>query len=179
MRIPINHVTVANYLDFIEDSFLIQKARRYDVKGKRYFDSPYKYYAADTGIRNIHIAQRQSESTHLMENVIYSELKRRGYDVDVGHLESFSRPHGTTIRNTHEIDFVVNRGYERIYIQSAWMIPDEEKMAQETFSLKHIGDSFKKVVIDGQLSATYRDNDGICHISLIDFLLNPHSLETM
>ena len=179
MRIPTNHVTVANYLDFIEDSFLIQKAKRYDVKGKRYFDSPSKYYAADTGIRNIHIAQRQSESTHLMENVIFNELTRRGYDVDVGHLESFSRPQGTTIRSTHEINFVVNCGYERIYIQSAWMIPDDEKMAQETFSLKHTGDSFKKVVIDGQLSATYRDNDGICHISLIDFLLNPHSLETL
>ena len=179
MQIPANHITVGNYLEHLEDAFLIQKARRYDVKGKRYFDSPSKYYASDTGIRNIHIAQRQSESTHLMENVIFNELVRRGYDVDVGSLEHFSRAQGTTTRSTHEIDFVVNRGYERIYIQSAWMIPDEEKMAQETFSLKHTGDSFKKVVINGQYSATYRDNDGIIHIGLLDFLLDPKSLETL
>ena len=179
MHIKANHITIGNYLECLEDAFLVQKARRYDIKGKRYFDTPSKYYATDTGIRNIHIAQRQSEHTHLMENVIFNELARRGYDVDVGSLDSFSQTQGKTIRSTHEVDFVVNRGYERIYIQSAWMIPDEEKMAQETFSLKHTGDSFKKVVIDGQYSATYRDNDGIGHIGLIDFLLDPHSLETL
>lgn len=179
MRIPTNHITVGNYLEYLEDTFLIQKARRYDVKGKRYFDSPSKYYASDTGIRNIYIAQRQNENTHLMENAIFNELTRRGYDVDVGSIENFSRTNGKTSRSSHEIDFVVNRGYERIYIQSAWMIPDAEKMAQETFSLKHTRDNFKKVVIDGQYSATYRDNDGIGHISLIDFLLDPNSLETL
>lgn len=179
MRIPTNRVTIDSYLGHLEDAFLIQKARRYDIKGKCYFDSPSKYYASDTGIRNIHIGQRQNESPHLMENVIFNELIRRGYDVDVGCLESFSRKNGTTTRSTHEIDFVVNRGYERIYIQSAWMIPDEEKMTQETFSLKHTGDNFKKVVIDGQYSATYRDNDGIGHIGLLEFLLNPGLLETL
>ena len=162
MRIKTNHVTIGNYLECLEDAFLVQKAR-----------------PTDTGIRNIHIAQRQSEHTHLMENVIFNELIRRGYDVDVGSMDSFSQTQGKTIRSTHEIDFVVNRGYERIYIQSAWMIPDEEKMAQETLSLKHTGDNFKKVVIDGQYSATYRDNDGIGHIGLINFLLDPHSLETL
>ena len=179
LKVKTNDHTINAYLEYLCDSFLYSRVVRYDVKGKRYFDTPCKYFAEDVGLRNARLNFRQTEEDHLMENVIYSELKRRGYDVDVGHLESFSRPHGTTIRSTHEIDFVVNRGYERIYIQSAWMIPDEEKMAQETFSLKHTGDSFKKVVIDGQLSATYRDNDGICHISLIDFLLNPHSLETL
>ena len=179
MRLPANHITVGTYLEHLEDSFLIRKARRYDIKGKRYLEAPAKYYAADTGIRNIHIEQRQSEQPHLMENVVFNELVRRGYDVDIGCLEKFSRKNGVTTRTTYEVDFILNRGYERIYIQSAWMIPDEEKMAQETFSLKHIGDSFKKIVIDGQYSATYRDNDGIIHISLMDFLLNPQSLEAL
>ncbi len=179
MRIRTNRPTVANYLDHLEDAFLIQKARRYDIKGKRYFDTPCKYYATDLGLRNIHLDNRQIEMPHLMENAVFNELVRLGYNVDVGDVERFSRENGIFKRTSHEIDFVVNRGYERIYIQSAWMIPDAEKMAQETFSLKHTGDSFKKVVIDGQYSATYRDNDGIGHIGLLDFLLNPRSLETL
>ena len=171
--------TIVKYLDYLTDAFLISKAERFDVRGNHHLDYPYKYYAADTGLRNARLNFRQIEYTHLMENVIYNELLRNGYSVDVGTLQRETTANGKHVRSTHEIDFVVNRGYERIYIQSAWMIPDEEKMAQETFSLKHTGDSFKKVVIDGQYSATYRDNDGIGHIGLLDFLLNPRSLETL
>lgn len=176
MRTAVNRITVDSYLAYLEDSFLIRKARRFDVKGKRYFNTPSKYYAVDTGIRNTLLSNRQSENTHLMENVVFNELVRRGYDVDVGSLEHYSKTEGSTVRSNYEIDFVVNRGYERIYIQSAWMIPDEHKMKQETFSLRHIGDSFKKIVIDGQYSSRYRDDDGIGHISLLDFLLDPDSL---
>lgn len=171
--------TIVKYLDYLTDSFLISKAERFDVKGNHYLDYPYKYYAADTGLRNARLNFRQIEYTHLMENVIYNELLRNGYSVDVGTLQRETTANGKHIRSAHEIDFVVNRGYERIYIQSAWMIPDAEKMAQETFSLKHTGDNFKKVVIDGQYSTTYRDNDGIGHIGLIDFLLDPKLLETL
>lgn len=171
--------TIVKYLDYLTDSFLISKAERFDIRGNHHLDYPYKYYAADTGLRNARLNFRQVEYTHLMENVIYNELLRNGYSVDVGTLNRETTANGKHVRSTHEIDFVVNRGYERIYIQSAWMIPDEEKMAQETFSLKHTGDNFKKVVIDGQYSVTYRDNDGIGHIGLVDFLLNPSSLETL
>ena len=171
--------TIVKYLDYLTDAFLISKAARFDVRGNHHLDYPYKYYAADTGLRNARLNFRQVEYTHLMENVIYNELLRNGYSVDVGTLQRETTTNGKHVRTSHEIDFVVNRGYERIYIQSAWMIPDEEKMAQETFSLKHTGDNFKKVVIDGQYSTTYRDNDGIGHIGLVDFLLDPHSLETL
>ena len=171
--------TVVKHLDYLTDAFLISKAARYDVRGKHYLDYPAKYYATDNGLRNARTGFRQIEFTHLMENTIYNELIRNGYAVDVGVVGLNNRQNGKHVRTTHEIDFVVNRGYERIYIQSAWSIPDDEKMAQETFSLKHTGDSFKKVVIDGQYSATYRDNDGIVHISLLDFLNNPKLLETL
>ena len=174
-----SHHTLVKHLDYLADAFLISKAVRYDVRGKHYLDYPAKYYATDTGLRNARTGFRQIEFTHLMENVIYNELLRNGYAVDIGVVGLNKEQDGKHIRSTHEIDFVVNRGYERIYIQSAWMIPDAEKMAQETFSLKHTGDNFKKVVIDGQYSATYRDNDGIGHISLTDFLLNPKALETL
>ena len=178
-NVDTSHQTLVKHLGYLTDAFLISKAARFDVKGKHYLDYPVKYYATDTGLRNARTGFRQIEFTHLMENAIYNELLRNGYTVDVGVVGLHGQKDGKHVINNHEIDFVVNRGYERIYIQSAWMIPDQEKMAQETFSLKHTGDNFKKVVIDGQYSATYRDNDGIGHISLLDFLLNPKSLETL
>ena len=171
--------TIAKHLGYLEDAFMIGKARRFDVRGRHYLDSPAKYYASDTGLRNARTGFRQIEFPHLMENVIYNELLRGGYTVDVGVVGLEGRREGRHVRSAHEIDFVVNRGYERIYIQSAWMIPDREKMEQETFSLKHTGDNFKKIVIDGQPSAKYRDEDGICHIGLAEFLLDPRSIETL
>ena len=172
--------TIVKYLDYFTDSFLIAQAKRFDVKGNRYLDYPVKYYASDTGLRNARLNFRQIEHTHLMENVIYNELLRNGYSVDVGSLVHATTTNGRHTYNTHEIDFVVNRGYERIYIQSAWMIPDAEKMAQETFSLKHTGDNFRKVVIDGSpMAIKHIDNDGIGHIGLLDFLLDPKSIETL
>lgn len=171
--------TIAKHLGYLEDAFLIGKARRFDVRGRHYLDSPAKYYASDTGLRNARTGFRQIEFPHLMENVIYNELLRCGYTVDVGVVGLEGRHEGKHVRNAHEIDFVVNRGYERLYIQSAWMIPDGEKMAQETFSLKHTGDNFKKIVIDGQMSARYRDEDGIGHIGLAEFLLAPESVGTL
>lgn len=171
--------TIAKHLGYLEDAFLIGKARRFDVRGRHYLDSPAKYYASDTGLRNARTGFRQIEFPHLMENVIYNELLQGGYTVDVGVVGLEGRREGRHVRSAHEIDFVVNRGYERIYIQSAWMIPDREKMEQETFSLKHTGDNFKKIVIDGQPSAKFRDEDGICHIGLAEFLLDPRSIETL
>ena len=180
MRTPCSRPTIASYLDYLEEAFLIAKARKYDVKGKRYFESPMKCYATDLGIRNIHIGNRQMEMPHLVENALYNELVRCGYTVDVGEVSTSCRKDGKIVRKTCEIDFVVNRGYERIYIQSAWMIPDAEKMAQETFSLKHTGDNFRKVVIDGSpMVIKHLDNDGIGHIGLLEFLTDPKSIETL
>ena len=180
MKFSASQPTVAKHLKYLTDAFLIDKAQRFDVRGKHYLDYPAKYYATDNGLRNARTGFRQVEYTHLMENTIFNELKRNGYAVDVGVVGLDRIKNGKHVRANHEIDFVVNRGYDRIYIQSAWMIPDDEKMRQETFSLKHTGDSFRKVVIDGNpLGARYVDNDGIGHISLIDFLLDPKSIETI
>ena len=172
--------TISKYLGYLENAFILSKATRFDVRGNHYLDYPAKYYAADTGLRNARTGFRQMEFTHLMENAIYNELKRQGYTVDVGVVYHDTTKAGKHVRSSHEIDFVVNRGYERIYIQSAWMIPDAEKMAQETFSLKHTGDNFRKVVIDGSpMAIKHIDNDGIGHIGLLDFLLDPKSIETL
>lgn len=172
--------TVSKYLGHLENAFILSKAARFDVRGNRYLDYPAKYYAADPGLRNARTGFRQMEFTHLMENVVYNELKRQGYTVDVGVVYHDTTEAGKHVRPSHEIDFVVNRGFERIYIQSAWMIPDPEKMAQETFSLKHTGDNFRKIVIDGSpMAIRHIDPDGIGHIGLLDFLLDPKSIETL
>ena len=172
--------TVVQHLDHLLDAFLISKAERFDVKGRRHLDYPVKYYATDTGLRNARINFRQPEFTHLMENSIYNELIRRGYSVDVGIVQRHDYSAGKHTIRQYEIDFVVNRGPRQIYIQSAYSIPTAEKWEQETFSLRHTGDSFKKVVItnDPFQTRTYDDN-GIAYIGLIDFLLDPHSLETL
>ncbi len=179
-RMGTNSTTIGKYLSFLENAFLISKASRFDVKGRRYLESPCKYYATDTGLRNARINFRQNEPTHLMENVIYNELVRREYAVDVGvvPLETrISRKH--EIRQ-YEIDFVVNKANERIYVQSAYAIPDPEKRAQETFPLRHVGDSFRKVVITGNLhEKPWCDENGIVFIGAMAFLLDPKSLETL
>ena len=179
-KVKSNHVTVSRYLDFLEESFLIKKASRFDVKGKRYLDYPSKYYATDTGIRNARTEFRQVEKTHLMENVIYNELRRLGFCVDVGAVETFPSRGDTQTRKMNEVDFVLNKASERIYVQSAFSIPDEEKRRQETYSLTHIGDSFRKVVIVGDTrESPWRNEHGIIFMSLAQFLLDPHSLETL
>lgn len=179
-KIPANHVTVRKYLEFLQNAYLLYKAERYDVKGRHYLDYPAKYYAADTGIRNVHMNFRQYEPTHLMENAIYSELIRRGYAVDVGVATVETIRLDSREKRQYEIDFVVNRFSERIYVQSAWMIPDEEKRKQETFSLRHVNDNFRKVVITGDpYEKPWMDDSGITFIGIVPFLLDPHSLETL
>ncbi len=172
--------TVVQYLDHLADAFLIRKAERFDVKGRRHLDYPVKYYATDTGLRNARLNFRQPEFTHLMENAIYNELVRRGYSVDVGIVQRHDYSSGKHKIQQYEIDFVVNRGPKQMYIQSAYSIPTAEKREQETFSLRHTGDSFRKVVItnDPFQTRTYDDN-GIAYIGLIDFLLDPKSLEAL
>lgn len=175
-----NHITVAKYLDYLEDAFLVRKAKRYDIKGNRYLSSPSKYYATDTGIRNAKISFRQNEASHLMENVIFNELIRRGYLVDVGMVTTAPMRNGTRTQVTSEIDFVINKASRRIYIQSALSIPDAEKCAQETYSLCHVRDSFRKVVITGEpFEKPWMDKNGITFMGLKAFLLDPHSLETL
>lgn len=165
--------TIKNYLDYMQDAFIIDKAVRYDIKGRKYIDTPYKYYFEDLGLRNARLNFRQTEQTHLMENLVYNELKIRGYSVDVGQVTLNTRnAAGTSERRQLEVDFVCNKGYDRVYIQSAFALPSSDKMEQELHSLKHTGDDFKKVVIAGDMQPTYRNEDGILILNIFDFLLN-------
>ena len=169
--------TIKTYLDYFEDSFLISKASRYDVKGKRYISTPMKYYFTDCGLRNVRINFRQYEETHIMENVIYNELLIRGYHVDVGVVEfTYSDEEKHRVQKQLEVDFVCNLGSKRLYIQSALALPTQEKEEQEQLSLKVINDSFKKVIIvkDGP---THYNESGILILNLFDFLLKENSLE--
>ena len=168
---------VKRYLDILEDAFLFEKAKRYDVKGKSYFDSPVKYYAEDVGLRNARLNFRQTEETHLMENIIFNELKRRGYSVDVGMVQYTEMVDGKKINRQHEIDFIVNIGDKKIYIQSAFSIADEEKRTQEITPLLKSGDFFKKMVVVGGSQRARMDENGITHIGIIPFLLDENSLE--
>lgn len=164
--------TIKQYLDGMQDAFLIEKALRFDVKGKRYISTPVKYYFTDVGLRNARLGFRQQEETHIMENVIYNELLSRGYDVDVGVLERIEKnANGSAVRKQTEIDFVANRGAERCYIQSAWRLPDLEKTAQEKRPLRGVADSFRKFVIVGDNILTRTDEDGIVTMGLRTFLL--------
>lgn len=169
--------TVKRYLDYLEDAFLLEKSLRYDIKGKRYIDTPSKFYFEDLGLRNARINFRQIEETHLMENLIYNELRRRELSVDVGEVEiKEMNQEGKVERKRLEVDFVCNQGYKRYYIQSAFTISDDEKRETELRSLNRIGDSFRKIVIVGGSSPNYQNNDGIIFMSLYDFLINPNSL---
>ena len=165
--------TVKNYIDYMQDAFLIEKAIRYDIKGRKYIDTPAKYYFDDLGLRNARLNFRQTEPTHLMENLIYNELRLRGYSVDVGQVQVFAKNEdGKTERRQLEVDFVCNHGDRRLYIQSALNIDSEDKQNQELASLKKIDDNFQKVVIVGGMQPTYRNNDGILILNIFDFLLN-------
>lgn len=174
----ITYDTVSNYVDYLCDSFLIESAIRYDIKGKRYISSPCKYYFMDLGLRNARLNFRQTEWTHLMENLIYNELRMRGLNVDVGSLSVVRRDDsGAQQRSTLEIDFVCNQGSKRYYLQSAYRLPTEEKVKQEKAPLLAVDDSFKKIVISGEETPVLRSESGITTISIYDFLLNPESLE--
>ena len=173
----ISHTTIKSYLDMLQDAFLIEKSVRYDIKGRKYIDTPAKYYFADMGLRNARINFRQYEETHLMENLIYNELRLRGMSVDVGVVVKNEKDaNGVSVRKQLEIDFVCNQGSQRYYIQSALRLPNEEKREQEVRSLKSINDSFRKFVITEDLISRYQDNDGVTFMNIFEFLLNEDSL---
>jgi len=170
--------TIATYMDYMDDAFLTEKTDRYDIKGKHYIASLSKYYFQDPGLRNAILSFRQTEENHLMESIIYNELRYRGFLVDVGNVTIRTKDSdGKPIRVTLEVDFVANKGSKRYYIQSAWRIPDEEKLQQETRSLNAIGDSFKKIVVTGENIRLKRDENGIVTIPIIQFLKDPNSLD--
>ena len=170
-------VTIKKYLDYMCDSFLVERASRYDVKGRKYIDTPYKYYFVDAGLRNARLNFRQPDKSHVMENIIYNELRMRGFNVDVGVVPVTKRTDGQQVRRQYEIDFVCNLGSARYYIQSAYRMESEEKVAQEEASLRNVDDSFKKIVVLGEHTPVLRNEAGITTISIYDFLLNPRSLE--
>ena len=168
----ISRDTIKKYLDYLQDSFLVERSIRYDIKGRKYIDTPSKYYFEDLGLRNARLNFRQSEKTHLMENLIYNELRLRGFAVDVGQVTlNTKNAEGKSERKYLEVDFVCNKGYERIYIQSAFALPTEEKQEQEFNSLRQIKDSFQKIVIVGGLQPTYRNDEGILILNVYDFLM--------
>lgn len=175
---PLSSDTVKNYIDYLCDSFLIEKSTRYDIKGKRYINSPYKYYFMDLGLRNARINFRQSEKSHLMENMVYNELRIRGFNVDVGVVPVVRRGEdGKQHRSSLEVDFVCNLGSRRYYIQSAYRMESDEKIRQERASLLRVDDSFKKIIVIGEESPITRDEAGITTISIYDFLLKENALE--
>jgi len=170
---------ITKYIGYLEDSFLISEAKQYDVKGKRYINSPKKYYFTDPGLRNARLNFRQMEETHAMENVIYNELRLRGYSVDVGIVEKREKsPDGKSLRKRYEIDFVANQGYKRYYIQSALTMPTLEKEEQEQRSLVSVNDSFKKIIVVGGITPLHYNDNGVLIMSIYDFLLNNESLGT-
>jgi predicted AAA+ superfamily ATPase len=173
----ITHTTIKSYLDMLQDVFLIEKSVRYDIKGRKYIDTPAKYYFSDLGLRNARINFRQYEETHLMENLIYNELRLRGMSVDVGVVVKNEKDaNGVSVRKQLEVDFVCNQGSQRYYIQSALRLPNEEKREQEVRSLKSINDSFRKFVITEDLISRYQDNEGITYMNIYEFLLDENSL---
>lgn len=174
----ITAATVKKYIDCLEDSFLIESAQRYDIRGRSYIETPKKYYFSDLGLRNARINFRQFEQTHTMENVIYNELCMRGYNVDVGVVQlSEKSKDGKVTRKQLEVDFVCNLGSKRFYVQSAFSIPDEEKRRQETRPFCKIDDSFKKIIVTKDIVSPYYDDNGILTVNIYDFLLNPACIE--
>lgn len=174
----ISDKTVSAYMGYMQDAFLIEKSERYDIKGRKYIGAPYKCYYQDIGLRNAILSFRQNESAHLMENVIYNEMRMRGWLVDVGNIHHRVRnAGGQQQRVALEVDFVCNKGSERIYIQSAWRVPDEEKMEQEKRSLRLADDSFRKLLVVGEHTRSWSDENGIQTMSIYDFLLDRASTE--
>ncbi len=174
----ISNATIKRYIDYLCDSFLIDSALRYDVKGKKYIDTPVKYYFTDMGLRNARLNFRQIEETHSMENIIFNELKTRGFNVDVGVVIQYDTDEkGNSIRKQLEIDFVCNKGSKRYYIQSAYAIPDQAKMEQEQRSLMLTGDFFKRIIITKDTPTPHYNESGVLIMNVYDFLLNDNSLE--
>ena len=170
--------TIRQYIEYLEDAFVINKANRYNVKGRKYIGTPMKYYFEDVGLRNARLGFRQIEETHIMENIVYNELRSRGYSVDVGVVEKRGlNSEGKTERTYLEIDFIANLGSKRYYIQSAFSMPTEEKRMQEKVSLVNVNDSFKKIILVKDIMNVTRDEDGITTMSIYDFLLKENSLE--
>lgn len=169
--------TISNYLNYLLESFITQKSERYDIKGRKYIGTPSKYYYTDLGLRNALLNFRQFEETHLMENAIYNELIYRGYKVDVGVVEIRVDENGKKVRKHLEVDFVINKGSKRYYIQSAYALPDREKIEREQASLTKISDSFKKIIITGGNKPVWRNEQGITIMGILDFLLNEDSLD--
>ncbi len=169
--------TISNYLNYLLESFITQKSERYDIKGRKYIGTPSKYYYTDLGLRNALLNFRQFEETHLMENAIYNELIYRGYKVDVGVVEIRVDENGKKVRKHLEVDFVINKGSKRYYIQSAYALPDREKIEREQASLTKISDSFKKIIITGGNKPVWRNEQGITIMGIFDFLLNEDSLD--
>lgn len=176
-NIHISQNTVTSYIHYLEDAFLFSEAKRYDVRGKSYFDYPYKYYCEDTGLRNARIGFRQQEMTHIMENIIYNELIIRGFSVDIGVVYAREQnKNNNSVRVPREIDFVVNSGGKKTYIQSAFALGTEEKAAQELRPFSLTGDSFPKIIVRKDIRKRWYDDDGVLNIGLIDFLLDPASV---
>lgn len=178
-RMESNVNTVKAYVTYLQQAYLFEKVERYDVKGRKYLSYPSKYYVEDVGLRNARLNYRQTEFTHLMENVIYSELISRGAQVDVGVVEIETRKAGVKERGLHEIDFVVNMGLEKLYIQSAWDISSDAKRTQETLSLRNTKDSFRKLVVTAVDQPFYTDDNGISYVGIIDFLLDRSILDNL
>ena len=170
--------TIKQYLDHFIDAYLIEKAERYDIKGKKYISTPQKYYFTDLGLRNARLNFRQQEETHIMENIIYNELRLRGFSVDVGVVEINERqPNDKYVRKQIEIDFVANKGSRRYYVQSAFALPSEEKRIQEERPLINVSDSFKKIIVVKDNIQLHRDNEGVTTMGLKQFLLDANSLD--
>lgn len=176
--IKVTDKTISTYIDYLSDAFIIRKSSRYDIKGRKYINSPYKYYFSDIGLRNARINFRQQEQPHIMENIIYNELVMRGFNVDVGIIEHVVRDETGKRQTKHlEVDFVCNKGSRRYYVQSAFSIPDRNKTEQEQASLDRIDDSFKKIIITGDRTKLWRNEKGYVVMNILDFLLKDNSLE--
>ncbi len=176
-KVNLSPATIDSYIDYMEEAFILNKVKRYDIKGKKYINSPYKIYFEDVGLRNVRLNFRQVEETHLMENIIYNELRFRGYNVDVGVVEVRENINDIQAKKQFEIDFIANLGSKRYYIQSAYDIPNEEKMIQETKSFDNTKDSFKKIIVVRKSMKPKRNEKGYLIIGIKEFLLDPNSLE--
>ncbi len=174
----ITATTITKYIEYLEDAFLIEAANRYDIKGRSYIGTPLKYYFMDMGLRNSRIKYRQIEVTHSMENIIYNELRMRGFSVDIGSLTVIENgKEGKPVKKQLEIDFVCSKGYKKYYIQSAYMLRTTEKTEQEIRPFTKINDSFKKIVVTSDTPKPFYSNEGILIMNVYDFLLNPDSLD--
>ena len=179
-HITMKDSTIRDYIKYLQDAYMIEEALRYDVKGRKYIGTETKYYFADMGLRAAILNFRQQEETHIMENIIYNELRMRGYRIDVGLIETWkTSTEGKNVRVPLEVDFVVNKGAERIYIQSAFRMPTEDKVVQEKRSLLNTNDNFRKIIIVGDDIKRKTDEQGIITMSLYDFLLDPHSIDRL